>query len=112
LTAMKKRNIDFRSNSKVMDIIENNDKFIVIFLGLNDGSPQELFNKIRECDTEGDWTHSKDDAWLMHHCENLIKNSKKIKDECAEFGFYYFDTFLDREKIFEEICDIIKKEQE
>ena len=91
---------------------ENLDNYIVVFLGFDDISPQELFVAIRKNDTTNDWTHKKSDEWLMRFCKNIIEESKNIRESCEKFGFYYFNTFQDRNLVFNKICDIIQKLQD
>ena len=49
---------------------EKKDKCIVIFLGVDGISSEELFKVIREKDTENDWTYKKSDEWMLKFCEN------------------------------------------
>lgn len=90
---------------------EKKDKFIIIFLGVGDCEPKELLKKFRENDKESDWTSKKDDEWLLVSCEKIIKESDEIKKQCEKFGFYYFDTFKNREEVLEEICEKIENLQ-
>lgn len=85
---------------------------IVIFLGTNAPSAEELKNEIRKHDSDGDWTRKVDDEWLISHCEKVIKESIDLKEECEKYGFYYFDTTFNRESVFEEIVKLIKNSQE
>ncbi len=91
---------------------EKKDKYIVIFLGVEADNPQLIVDKIRECDTEADWTHKKDDEWMLGHCKNVINKSKILKEECEKYGFYYFNTFENREKTLNAICDMVKELEE
>ena len=68
-------------------------------------------NKIRENDTENDWTYKKNDEWMLKFCENVILESEKLKSDCKKYGFYYFNTFFNRECVLEEVCDIVDKLQ-
>ena len=90
---------------------EKIDKYIVIFLGVNPESKEELLKVIREHDTENDWTHKKSDEWMLRFCENIMKESEVLKQECEKYGFYYFDTFKNREKTLKEIIGLIKRLQ-
>lgn len=87
------------------------DKFIIIFLGMNDVAPEVLMNKMRELDSPNDWTYSESDEKLLKHCEKIVKESSVLEEECQKYGFYYFNTFDNREKVFDEIIEIIKKEE-
>lgn len=86
------------------------DKYIVIFLGISDATPQELMAKIREMDTASDWTNKRTDEQLLNNCKNIIKESIDLKNNCNKFGFYYFDTFKNRNETLDEILKIIEKE--
>ena len=66
------------------------DKYIVIFLGLDGITPEQLLKTIREHDTENDWTFKKPDDWMLKFCENVINESEKLKQDCEKLGFYYF----------------------
>lgn len=83
------------------------DRYIIIFLGLGEATPEQLVNKIRECDTENDWTHKKTDEWLLRFAKNVIDESVRIEQDCRKYGYYYFDTFQDREITLNKICDLI-----
>lgn len=88
------------------------DKYIVIFLGISDATPQELMAKIREMDTASDWTNKRTDEQLLNNCKNIINESKELKRQCDKFGFYYFDTFKNRSKTLNKIVEMIENENE
>ncbi len=88
------------------------DKFIVIFLGIGDATPRELMTKIREMDTASDWTNKRTDEQLLNNCKNIINESKELKSQCEKFGFYYFDTFINRIETLNKILKVIEKENE
>jgi hypothetical protein len=90
---------------------EKLDKYIVVFLGLDGITPEELLKTIRENDTENDWTHKKEDEWMLRFCKNIIKESEMLRSECEKYSFYYFNTFYDRKSKLNEICEIIKEQQ-
>lgn len=90
---------------------EKLDKFIVVFLGFDSVKPEELLKAIRDNDTEDDWTHKKDDEWILRFCKNIIDESELIKNECKKYGFNYFNTFNDRDNVLNQICDMIKTMQ-
>lgn len=85
------------------------DKYIVIFLGINDVSAKELLATMRELDTENDWTHKETDEALLKHCQKIIKESNELEQECKKYGFYYFNTSKNRAATFDIIVDMIKK---
>ena len=90
---------------------EKLDKYIVIFLGINADSPEELLKTIREKDSEFDWTYKKTDEWLLRFCKKIIDESNQLKEDCQKYGFYYFNTYSNREEVLNNICDLIAKLQ-
>lgn len=84
------------------------DKYIVIFLGINDCTPEELVKKFRKWDKPSDWTFKESDEKLLKHAEKIINESIKLEIECKKYGFYYFNTFHDREKTFDEVLKLIE----
>lgn len=91
---------------------EKKEKFIIIFLGFDGVTADELLMAIRENDTPSDWTYSKTDEWLYRFCQNIINESEKIKIDCEKYGFYYFNSFCNRDSVFEEICSVVQKLQD
>ena len=94
-----------------IDEYSKKDKYIVIFLGLDGIKGEDLLKKIREMDNEHDWTFKESDEKLLRHCNKIIEESEMLKNECKKYGFYYFNTFFDREKVLEEIVEVIRREQ-
>ena len=87
------------------------DRYIVIFLGVNDVTAPMLLNKLRETEQEHDWTHKHDNESLLKLCSKIIDESKEFEEECKKYGFYYFNTFYDREETLKNIVRLIEKEQ-
>ena len=56
---------------------EQLDKYIVVFLGINAPSAEEMLKVIRKSDTEHDWTYKKDDEWMLRFCNKIINESQK-----------------------------------
>ena len=94
-----------------IDEYSRKEHYIVIFLGINDVTGEELLSKIREMDTEKDWTFKENDEKLLKHCNKIIEESKTLENECKKYGFYYFNTFADREKVFDGIIEMLKEQQ-
>ena len=91
---------------------EKLDKFIVIFLGINANSSEELLKTIRENDSEDDWTYKKTDEWMIRFCQNIINESDNLKEECKKYDFYYFNTYFERDKVLNQICELVEDLQE
>ena len=62
--------------------------------------PEMLMGKIREMDSAKDWTSKRTDEELLKHCVKIIDESVELERQCKEYGFYYFNTFYDRNKVF------------
>ena len=75
---------------------------------MSDVEPLVLMKKIREMDEQHDWTHKRTDEQLLNNCKEIISESKKLKEDCQKYGFYYFDTFENRQFVLEKITKIIK----
>lgn len=82
----------------------------MIFLGMSDTTPAELLHKIRQMDTENDWTHKRTDEQLLNNCTQIVNESVKLKQDCQKYGFYYYDTSSDRTETLNKIVDIVRKE--
>ncbi|MBO5910238.1 MAG: hypothetical protein J6Q15_01880 [Clostridia bacterium] len=86
---------------------EKLDKYIVIFLGFDNINPEDLLAEIRKNDTENDWTHTKTDEWMLKFCKNIINESELIKADCEKYGFYYFNTYHNRNAVLDNICNLV-----
>lgn len=84
------------------------DDLLIVFLGMSNVTPKYLFNTFKQTQVEGDWTCNKKDETLLKICENIIENSKKIKQECEKYGFLYFDTCINRQETLNEVFNYIK----
>ena len=92
-----------------MNEYEKKDKYIIIFLGMNDSTPEELFKTIREHDTENDWTFKREDEKLLSDCREIIRLSNGYEEGCKKYGFYYFATSKNRKETLQKIVDWIKQ---
>lgn len=84
------------------------DDLLIIYLGMSNVTPKYLFNTFKQTQVEGDWICSKKDETLLKICENIVKDSKKIKQECKKYGFLYFDTCINRQEVLDNIVKYIK----
>lgn len=90
---------------------EKLDRYIVVFLGINANKPEDLLKTIREHDTENDWTHKTTDQWMLGVCKNIIEESEKLKADCEKYGFYYFNTYENRDSVLNQVCDLVRQLQ-
>ncbi len=84
-------------------------KFVVIFLGYSQITPQEKLNRIRENDSKNCWTNSVSDNEMLKQSEMSIEYSKVVRNQCAENGFAYFDTSFDFTEDLKKARDYIKE---
>lgn len=82
---------------------------IVLFLGYSSLTKEQLFESIRENDTENEWTYTESDYWLNELCKDFIKQNKKFEEYAKTNNCWYVDTSKDREKTLEETFDTIRK---
>lgn len=99
----------FQLSPKSIANFELVDNLIVIFLGMNGVTAEEMLENIKATQTDGDWTLKHSDEQLLKTCQKLIDRSNKIEEQCKEFGFLYFDTSKNREAVLNEILDYLKK---
>jgi len=92
-----------------IDEYPKKENYIVIFLGINDVKPEDLAKTIRDNESEFDWTQRESDESLLALSKNIIDESNYLKNECAKFGFYYFNTYFDRENVFNSIINLIEE---
>ena len=86
----------------------NNDNNIIYFLGQINITSKELFNNIRNNDSNHDWTFNRSDDELMEICKKIILNSKKQKKECEKYHIKFIDTNCNRNKVLNEILNDIE----
>lgn len=98
----------FQLSPKTIANFELVDNMIVIYLGMNGVSAEEMLKNLKETQTEGDWTLKYSDEQLLKTCQKLIDRSNIIEEQCKEFGFLYFDTSTNREAVLEKIFQFLK----
>lgn len=83
----------------VFDVIRNFESDCDIYcLGMPNETPEMLYNKIRENDRNSDWSKYVSDETLKSHCEEIVKESKKIYRQCQKTGVTFFDTSGNRKE--------------
>lgn len=85
------------------------EKFVVIFLGYSQTTPDEKLNRIRENDSKKCWTNSISDKEMLKQSEMSIEYSKIVKKQCEENGFAYFDTSFDFTETLKKAREYIEK---
>lgn len=81
---------------------------IIIFLGYSDVILEEEVEILKRHDKKHYW--SNDLPKQKELIEANIKFSCYLKEECQKYGFLYYDTGKNREKVFDEIICMLKKQ--
>ena len=79
----------------------------IFYLLTADVTPQERFNIQKKYDTPEDYSYCLSDEERMEGCEYLVEQSRMIRDQCQKLGLPYYETSLQREKVFDEILQTL-----
>lgn len=79
-----------------------------IFLVYPKLTEEELFKRIRECDTENDWTYIESDISLKMYCEYFIDVSNKMLEFAKKNNCKYFDVSYNRDQLLVDFFNEIK----
>lgn len=82
----------------------------VLYLVTGDVSPEERFSIQKIYDAPEDYTYFLSDEERMEGCYGLVEQSKLMKEQCQRLGLPYYETAHDREAVFAEILEKIKRE--
>lgn len=85
------------------------EKFVVIFIGYSQTTPEEKLNIIRQNDSKNCWTNSVSDSEMLKQSKMSIEYSKVVKKQCKEIGFAYFDTSTNFTETLEEAREYIEE---
>ena len=94
---------------KSYGIEEAKDRFVLIGLIQSKKSANEFFDDFRKYDTAEDWTFSLDDNELRAVAEDAVSFNEDMYKLLSSHGFKVFDTSTDREKVFDEIIERLRK---
>lgn len=78
-------------------------------LGMPNETPENVKRKIRENDTEDDWTYHTGDIILDMACNQIVEHSKELQEQCKKYNIKFFDTSGNRK---EKIKEIVKQIEE
>lgn len=93
------------------DKIFGNKENLVYCLGTAETSKDEMYKKIRENDTEDDWSYYLSEYKMKLGCEIYIEDSKRNREKCKKTeNIKYYDTSKDRDKIIGNILEDIEVE--
>lgn len=88
----------------------NDGNNIIYYLGAIDTTSEELAKKIKENDTEKDWTYTYSLEKLVEYSKEIIENSRVMKEECKKYNIKFIDTCNNRKEILEKILNEIENE--
>lgn len=107
---------DFERISSILRMygIEDMKKnFTLIGLVTNKKTVDELVSDMKKYDTKHDWTYGIDDETeLRKIAEENILFSRRMSEYLPRYGFTVYDTSTERERVFSQIVDNIKKNGE
>lgn len=91
----------------LIPLLSNDD--IIIFLGHNNLTNEEIYNNIMKYDTEKDYTHDWTYEKIKKHFGDINSIEQENKKICLDNNFIYKDTSIDRKQVFIELIDYLKK---
>jgi ribosome biogenesis GTPase A len=74
-----------------------------------DVTVEERFAIHRKYDTEKHYTFDFSDEDMLSHCTFVIKRSQFLREQCLEYGLPYHETAKNRENVFEQFIQSLKK---
>ena len=83
----------------------NKRKYLLIGLTYNQVTKEELFQRIRQNDTEDDWTYYLTDAQLEAYCAQFVEKNKFFDKKFKEYHIPAYDTSADREAVLTAVVD-------
>ncbi len=86
-----------------------NDDDIVIFLGHNNLTNEDIIQNIMKNDNRNDYTHDWSYDKIKSHFGDIHKIEQENKNICKEKGFIYKDTSINREEVFDKLIELLKK---
>ena len=69
-----------------------------------------MVEKIKENDTELEWTYGYSDKDLLELINSTIRKSKSLYDKCTLNNIPYFETSLDRYNAYNDVYKYIENE--
>ena len=85
---------------------------LIIGLGCKVINPMDMLKQMKDKDTELEWTYGYKEEELLQIIHETILNSQLLYEKCQLYTLPYFDTSLNRDNTYQEICELIEKEME
>lgn len=87
----------------------NQEKFITICLGYPNADEKELFEKIRQNDTEHDNTVNATDEFLKGLINRSKNASRMLQEQCKTWNIPFFETDKNRKEVLDKAFEYIKE---
>lgn len=100
---------DFCSIEDLYNLIDDND--LIICLGLGRKSLDEILKGIRQNDKEIDYTKDWTDEKIKTHFYDIENKDKENYDFCMSHNIKYYDTYDNRNNIFDKIIEDISRQK-
>ncbi len=104
-TVIEGTDIDFE---KLLPTIDTS-KYVLIGLTYNHQSKEDLFQNIRQYDTEDDWTYYVSDEQLNEFCEQFMERNRFFNENFEKYHILTYDTSINREEVLSEILDVLEE---
>ncbi len=89
----------------------NIENTMVIFLGYPRLTAEEVFNNYKIYADENDYMIKKTDDEIMNRAILWLNKSREFEVECKKYGIRYIDVSYHRNKIFNDLIEVISNEQ-
>lgn len=99
----------FCSIEEIHNLTNEND--LIICLGLGSRSMDEIVEGIKENDKEGDYTKDWSEEQIRNHFFDIVDKDRLNYEYCLKNNIKYYDTYINRNEVYEEIINDIKKKQ-
>lgn len=97
----------FCSVETIFNLIDLQD--IIICLGFNNRSLDEIVNGIMKYDTCNDYTKTWTREQIEKHFYDSVKKDRENYEFCEKYNINYWDTYDNRQEIFIKILEYIEK---
>lgn len=104
--------IDFEQIMAFLNQDKYKEKYEIIGLLYDNIDKKELYQNMKKYDTEDDWTYWCNDEELMGNAKYFIERNKFFREKFKEHNIKTYDVSIDREKVFDSICQKLFKDNE
>lgn len=99
--------IDFEQLIPFLQSDACKDTYTIIGLTFNEITEQQLFDSIRQYDTEDDWTFECDDDELLGNVRYFLDRNLYFNELFQKYNITTYDTSFNRETVFDAILTMI-----